>query len=176
MDLDLLSDLCGDLSSEAQLLSDLQTPRLTIEDGHLASFRPQQSAEAQPSRIVSNQTGAVITKIERIFESITDCILEEKKEISIELKSRPKSKQNPDRNQPGAVRGKRKSDTRTVTFPSKSPREAWKFSKGVLSSDGFVLTLAAALLRILELSHEALVSGIVTTKRLKPPKIPVPCF
>ncbi len=129
MDPELLSDLLGDISSEAQLLSDLQTPRLTIEDDHLAIFRPQHSGEAQPSRIVSNQTGAVITKIERIFESITDCILEEKKEISIELKTRPRSKEKLDSNQSGSLRGKRKPEVRAVTFPSKSPQEAWKFSK-----------------------------------------------
>ncbi|KAA8573445.1 hypothetical protein EYC84_005030 [Monilinia fructicola] len=42
------------------------------------------------------------------------------------------------------------SRTITVQFPNSSPREAWKFS---------------ALLRILELSHEALVTGNIITKR-----------
>ncbi|KAK6581907.1 hypothetical protein PZA11_005604 [Diplocarpon coronariae] len=93
----------------------------------------------------SNQLGIVISKMEKIFESITDCILDEKKELVIRLKSRSKKRQVLDENDSEAPEKSTK-----ITFPSKNAKEAWKFT---------------ALLRILELSHEALVTGIVTTKR-----------
>lgn len=77
--------------------------------------------------VKSNQLGFVISKIEDIFESITDCILDEKKELVIHLKSRSRSK-------PRQEEGEEENDKRTkVVFPSKNAKEAWKFSKSRLA-------------------------------------------
>ncbi|RKF57914.1 Meiotic recombination protein SPO11 [Golovinomyces cichoracearum] len=93
-----------------------------------------------------SQAGLVITKIEHIFETIADCILEKKKELVIQLKTKSKAKETNENLNIGIPEEK----IRNVTFPSRKPREAWRF---------------AVLLRILELSHEALVTGVVITKR-----------
>ncbi|KAH7383513.1 Spo11/DNA topoisomerase VI subunit A, partial [Cadophora sp. MPI-SDFR-AT-0126] len=93
-----------------------------------------------------NQAGAVISKIEDIFEAIADCILAEGDELVIELISRSKTKSQVEGDESGDGRGR----TNRIVFPSRNQKEAWKFT---------------ALLRILELSHEALVTGVVTTKR-----------
>ncbi|RKF78001.1 Meiotic recombination protein SPO11 [Golovinomyces cichoracearum] len=93
-----------------------------------------------------SQAGLVITKIEHIFETIADCILEKKKELVIQLKTKSKAKETNENLNIEIPEEK----IRNVTFPSRKPREAWRF---------------AVLLRILELSHEALVTGIVITKR-----------
>ncbi|KAI0996799.1 hypothetical protein K3495_g11384 [Podosphaera aphanis] len=110
---------------------------------------------------MQNHAGAMISKIEAIFESMLDCLIEEKHEMVIRLKRRPKVRYGPHGTnaQPGKVR--------EVCFPSRNSKEAWMFSE-ILDSSYSALSDScdlAALLRILELSHEALVTGIVTTKR-----------
>ncbi|EHK97930.1 putative Meiotic recombination protein rec12 [Glarea lozoyensis 74030] len=105
------------------------------------------ASSARDALPIPNTAGSVITKLEDIFESITDCLLEKNKELTICLKTRPPKVTQEDET------GNRKrlmSGVRKITFPSRNPKEAWKFT---------------ALLRILELSHEALVTGVVTTKR-----------
>ncbi|KAI9047190.1 hypothetical protein LZ554_008644 [Drepanopeziza brunnea f. sp. 'monogermtubi'] len=80
----------------------------------------------------SNQLGLVISKIEDIFESITDCLLDEKKELVIQLKSRSKSKSKSNKPQyeqdggdgDGDGDGEREKSTK-ITFPSKNAKEAW---------------------------------------------------
>ncbi|RDL38681.1 uncharacterized protein BP5553_03021 [Venustampulla echinocandica] len=110
-------------------------------------FTFQKSKSAADS---CNQPGAVISRIEDVFEAMTDCIIGEKNELVIQLKSRSRTK--PQADDSGATAAKKQSnlELRAITFPSRSPQEAWKFT---------------ALLRILELCHEALVTGTVTTKR-----------
>jgi len=74
-----------------------------------------------------NQTGAVIAKIENIFESITDSILNEKKELMIPLKTRPRrAVDRDDRSNNGNV--STKTSMRNITFPTNNLREAWRFS------------------------------------------------
>lgn len=80
----------------------------------------------------SNQAGAVIAKIENIFESITDSVLNEKNQLVISLKARPRSRAQRDE----AIT---KTSVRNITFPNKNPKEAWKFSK---SSDPQYGTIA----------------------------------
>ncbi|TVY41187.1 Meiotic recombination protein, partial [Lachnellula subtilissima] len=156
MDFDLLSGYLADPqpSLSGTLLSNLPNSSLTPQT---AVSRPNGKAPTAsgPTPATRNSPGAVISKIEAIFEAMTDCLLGEKSELVIQLKTRMSKTEatsdgdGHDESAP-STRKKTKSDTRTFTFPSKSPREVWKFT---------------ALLRILELSHEALVTGIVTTKR-----------
>ena len=115
------------------------------------------------------QAGAVITKIEDIFESLLDCIINEKKCLALHLKSRGRyGRQTLDANT-GAIRNKSNAEAKEITFPGKTQKDAWKFGEHFQDSKMVELNswldFLAALLRILELSHEALVTGIVTTKR-----------
>jgi meiotic recombination protein SPO11 len=84
-----------------------------------------------------NSPGAVISKIEDIFEAMTDCILGEKKELTIQLKTRSKTKSKIDDSQ--LAKKKTKSETKIITFPSKSPQEAWKFSRFGCQGNGSLL-------------------------------------
>ncbi|KAE9364749.1 DNA topoisomerase IV, alpha subunit [Stipitochalara longipes BDJ] len=153
MDFDLLPEFASNYETGASqiLLSNLQdrrrlTPEQIAEDPALERDFDRLDDE-NPNL---NNRGVVITKIEDIFESIADCILNEGKELVILLKSRPKNKIVANQDDSSSINKCLGSESRKITFPSKSPREAWKFT---------------ALLRILELSHEALVTGTVTTKR-----------
>ncbi|KAG4437979.1 hypothetical protein IFR05_006560 [Cadophora sp. M221] len=149
MDLDLLSEYRQDDPRSARSLGTLlsNSPHSTLTQAAENSNRDNSDGPVQVRRTVNaNQVGAVISKIEDIFESIADCILEEGKELVIELKSRSKSKAKVEQDGGDDIRRR----TTKITFPSRNQKEAWKFT---------------ALLRILELSHEALVTGIITTKR-----------
>ncbi|KAH8805768.1 Spo11/DNA topoisomerase VI subunit A [Xylogone sp. PMI_703] len=95
---------------------------------------------SQPTVVMPIRAGEAISKIEDIFESIADSINDGKRPLAIHLKSRPR----------GTREVSDVINARKINFPSKSPQEAWRFT---------------VLLRILELSHEALVTGIVITKR-----------
>ncbi|TAQ87210.1 hypothetical protein B7494_g4466 [Chlorociboria aeruginascens] len=145
----------------AQALSEISSARSSALSENLLSNLPHsahishESRTGSPPRIDSisvraNQAGLVISKIEDIFESMTDCLLENGKEFTIRLKTRRKSGMQAHDTDNGTIRSLPNSKTRAITFPSKNSKEAWKFT---------------VLLRILELSHEALVAGDVITKR-----------
>ncbi|KAM0158790.1 hypothetical protein ACHAPG_003966 [Botrytis cinerea] len=171
MDFDLLQDILKDTPSSSQLLHDLPSSRLISGIDSTDHSDEQKSASAQhgthsnhtillrtplstPEKIedlnpsntptLSHQTGSAICKIEEIFEAMTDCMIGRRKQFSLHLKSRSLGTKN------ATLGNKEVLGSRIVQFPSSSPREAWKF---------------VALLRILELSHEALVTGNIITKR-----------
>ncbi|TEY86522.1 hypothetical protein BOTCAL_0006g00010 [Botryotinia calthae] len=172
MDFDLLQDILKDTpSSSSQLLHDLPSSRLISGIDSTDHSGEQKSASAQhgthsndtillrtplstPEKIedlnpsntstLSHQTVSAICKIEEIFEAMTDCMIGRRKQFSLHLKSRSLGTKN------ATLGDKEVLGSRIVQFPSSSPREAWKF---------------VALLRILELSHEALVTGNIITKR-----------
>ncbi|TGO47738.1 hypothetical protein BCON_0265g00110 [Botryotinia convoluta] len=172
MDFDLLQDILKDTtSSSSQLLHDLPSNKLISEFDSTDHSDEQISASSQhgkhsndtnplttplstPEKIedlnprntstLSYQTGSAICRIEEICEAMTDCMIGRRKQFSIHLKSRSLGTKDAT---PGS---KEALSSRVVQFPSSSPRETWKF---------------VALLRILELSHEALVTGNIITKR-----------
>ncbi|KAF7960182.1 hypothetical protein EAE96_001780 [Botrytis aclada] len=172
MDFDLLQDILKDTPSlSSQLLHDLPFKRLISETDSRNHIYERQSTSSQsekgsddtillttplstPEKIEdlnprktstpSYQTGSAICKIEEICEAMTDCMIGRRKQFSIHLKSRSLGIKD-------AIPGSKEVfGSRVVQFPSSSPREAWKF---------------VSLLRILELSHEALVTGNIITKR-----------
>ncbi|KAF5875863.1 putative meiosis-specific topoisomerase spo11 protein [Botrytis fragariae] len=172
MDFDLSQDNLKDTpSSSSQLLHDLPSKKLISGTDSTDHSYKQQSASSHhgkdsgdtillttplstPEKIEhltsrntstqSYQTGSAICKIEEICEAMTDCMIGRRRQFSIHLKSRSLGAKD-------ATPGSKEIFTsRVVQFPSSSPREAWKF---------------VALLRILELSHEALVTGNIITKR-----------
>lgn len=133
MDIDLLADISneGQPALSGDLLSNLPDRTLTHDST---------SAPISPSRTVNNnQAGAAVSKIENIFEEIAGCILDEKKRISIKLKTRGKQSTIARDAITGTIKSLQDEETRTVQFPSRSPKEAWKFSE---SSKRLNMTLA----------------------------------
>ncbi|KAF7868389.1 hypothetical protein EAF04_004921 [Stromatinia cepivora] len=174
MDFDLIQDILKDASfSSPQLLHILPSSRLISETrfighsdqqqlaiSHHAAHSNNTSLSTSPTStpvksekfdpenisVSSYQTGSAISKIEEIYEAMTDCIIGRRKQFSFHLKSRnPSQKKATEDDKELPI-----SRSRVVQFPNASPREAWKFT---------------ALLRILTLSHEALVTGNIITKR-----------
>lgn len=133
MELGSLADYDGDKPSDAMLLTHLPTPVLTnpvdVDDEEESSTERRQISMPCPK----NQVGAVISKIEDIFESIADCILEERKELVIALRTKSSTKRAKDGLDDSVFKGKPKSDLRNITFPSRNPQEAWKFGNGFSS-------------------------------------------
>ena len=139
MDFDLLSEYIdgSDAPSADQLLSNLQDRQTLTHQQPDQTSSPSddgsddgrgQDQDTDIRLLDRNQAGAVITKIEDIFESMASCILQEGKELVIPLKSRPRKQKTA--NEAGSPRNYRqpKTETKNITFPSKSPKEAWKFS------------------------------------------------
>lgn len=126
MDQDILSEILSNYHPPltGSLLSNLP-PRQT-HNGHDSAIQ-----SLQPSTNVKlsnpNQAGAVISKIEDIFESIADCILDEKKEMTIRLKTRKRKGNQVHDAESGAIKSVSDEKERSVRFPSRSPQEAWKF-------------------------------------------------
>lgn len=134
MDFDLLSEYLdgSDAPSPDQLLSNLpHRQTLTHEQPRRVSSASNGAAgdihDTDIRILHRNHAGAVITKIEDIFESITDCILHEGNELVIPLNSRPKKQTTVNEDHPPKNDRRPRSYTRNLTFPSKSPKEAWKF-------------------------------------------------
>jgi meiotic recombination protein SPO11 len=163
MDMDLFSDLLTDHQPlTGSLLSNLPRRELTHGNDGIVDQRGEATNIRNPT---AHEPGAVISKIEDMFESIGTSILHKEKEMVIRLKTREKPRtEESDSTDGGAKR--RLGETTAIRFPSKNQREAWKFSKSEQIPQ-LISTYAtiAALLRILELSHEALVTGTVMTKR-----------
>ncbi|RKU41902.1 hypothetical protein DL546_004908 [Coniochaeta pulveracea] len=92
----------------------------------------------------ANHAGIMIAKIETIFESMFEALSSDAKQLSIPYRSRTANKRSAGR-QDGVL-----------TFPGRNLQEARKF---------------AQLLRIIQISREALVSGSLVTKRLVCPAV-----
>jgi meiotic recombination protein SPO11 len=125
MDFDLLSDILTDHPPDLNggLLQNLPDRSLT-HDVHSNTAAERETPAAFLEAQSPNQAGAIISKIEDIFESIADSILNQKQEMVMRLKIRRK---------PGvqsiAAQNASVKSLYDVKFPSKSPREAWKFSE-----------------------------------------------
>lgn len=134
MDFDLLSGYLADPqpSLPQTLLPHLPNSSLTPQNTVFRpNNRPPTASESSP--VTQNSPGAVISKIEEIFEAMTDCLLGEKSELVIQLKTRSKTKAKSDAKEEDdddapSRRKKARLETRTIAFPSTSPQEAWKFS------------------------------------------------
>ena len=130
LDIDILADCLGDhnTASSEMLLTDLPNSGLLSPSGAVNYAREMaDTAEVLLSNMAEpNQAGDVITKLEDIFESLADCLLDEKKELTIRLKPRARRTANEDSR--SSSQGRRAGE-RSITFPSKSPQEAWRFSE-----------------------------------------------
>jgi meiotic recombination protein SPO11 len=136
MDFDLLSGFLDDkyVESSVQLLSSSQrsgrlTQQQTAKTVIASKDGVSNERDISATAVERNQAGAVINKIEDIFESIADCIIDEGKELVIPLKSRPKIKNIANKEHSTRANRVPKIEARNITFPSRSPQEAWKFSR-----------------------------------------------
>jgi hypothetical protein len=164
-------DCVSSLSNGRFLLSNSSSSQVTYSKQGLPG-KPSDYIRNDPTPLsslvpkVNVHSGDVISKIEDMLQHMVECIIGEKKELVLHLKSRMKPGDEVLDEASGAVKCSPTMETRTIRFPGKSAQEAWKFS---MSKYELVQVLAepctAALLRILELCHEALVVGVVTTKR-----------
>ena len=112
------------------------------------------------------RSGEVISKIEDIFDSIVDCIQNRGKELTIPIKTRAKTGLQASDASSGAIGSLSDGKIKNISFPSRNPQEAWRFSRSSATCMRLHShLLLAAFLRVLELSHEALVHGGITTKR-----------
>lgn len=111
-------------SSHAKLISQQQLSLSSVEDlTHMINI-PQ-----RPRRNNNTQAGAVITKIEDIFESLIDCITNEKKCLVLRLKSRGKPGRRALDSATGAIINTENMEAKEITFPGKTQKEAWKFGR-----------------------------------------------
>ncbi|KAI9149479.1 Meiotic recombination protein rec12 [Paramyrothecium foliicola] len=124
-------------------------------------LRPMpQGATSGTATTMDRVTGSIIARIECILESVLDN-LSQACEAGIELKSRRTLRKR-------VSQGSTLSSNH-VCFPGKNQQEARKFGRrNVCDQARFLLTFRlhlARILLILQLSHDALVSGTVLTKR-----------
>lgn len=132
MDYDILN-LWQDASSNKLLLTDSVYDE-PISQKQLGTPFPEDHADSlaisQGSPRNNNfQAGAVITKIEDIFESLFDCINNEEKRFVLHIKSRGKNGRQTLDTATGVIRNTGNVETKEITFPGKTQSEAWKFSK-----------------------------------------------
>jgi hypothetical protein len=146
MDLDLLSDILRDRQPAltGDLLFNLPDSLLTRNSNSNAALRDEPCEAAGElaaqefcfGQAISNQASSVISKIEQIFESIAESILEEK-ELVIEMKFRKKTGIKFFDGGAELSQSNLPRETRAVKFPSRNPHEAWKFSRLVHIQDKF---------------------------------------
>jgi meiotic recombination protein SPO11 len=125
-----------DLDLRANILNDGQ-PALS---GNLLFHLPDRSLIDEPnahatalnsssSETANYEAGAVVSKIETIFEKVAGCVLDEKKKLAIKLKTRGKQSATARDTTNGTICNVTDDEMKTIGFPSKSPKEAWKFSR-----------------------------------------------
>src|SRR3569833_29799 len=143
----------------------------------------QRSNRSQPRHLIPVsyvvRTGSAITKIEAILESVVTSLLEGARELSLPFRCRPMRYRGRQEEQLAAYASQYDPvDSRRpgkLSYPGKNLAEAKKFSGfplgwGCLTVlflllDSLISGFIAAVLKILELSRAALVSGNVITKR-----------
>lgn len=136
MDSDLLLGVFGDAQPliPTTILSNSPRRSLTSRNAEPdlnavpSAFTSQTQFSNHSDPLNPNLPGAVISKIEDIFEAMTDCMLGEKEELTLQLKTRHKSRSKVGDAVEKNGKNKTNSDAISIEFPSKSPKEAWKFS------------------------------------------------
>lgn len=76
---------------------------------------------------VNIRSGDIISKIEDILQHVVDCIIDEKKELVLHLKPRMRPGNEVLDAASGVIKYSTIMEVRTVRFPGKTTREAWKF-------------------------------------------------
>jgi len=128
MDLELLTGILND--AQPPLAGDMLS---NLPDRHLSANNGETQPSSSPPRTLMlvnpNQAGAIVSKIEDIFENIAGCILDGNKVLEIRLKSRGRKAATGRDAVTGPIKSLEDDAVRIIKFPSKSPKEAWKFSE-----------------------------------------------
>ncbi|KFY10392.1 hypothetical protein V492_05045 [Pseudogymnoascus sp. VKM F-4246] len=128
MDHDLLNDWRN--ASSNYSLSPYSPYDRLISPSQLGVLSPKDHtdspATSQGAPRNNNQAGAVITKIEDIFESLLDCIINEKGYLILHIKSRGNNGCQTLDAATGAIRNIGNVEAKEITFPGKTQKEAWK--------------------------------------------------
>ncbi|TKA50128.1 hypothetical protein B0A55_13026, partial [Friedmanniomyces simplex] len=119
----------------------------TPEFGAHAALRHLTPGSSDTTASTEPPASSALGKIEAVFEQIADDMLDGEREIGLSLDIRPRLLTK-GRHSNGDIPPERK--TRRLGFPGKTAEEAWRFT---------------VVLRILELMHEALRTGITISKR-----------
>lgn len=122
----------GDSTSHLYQLHDPDEQELTRSTDDLV--HAPLNGDVAPSSVAAptapNSSSAhdrVVAQIESVFESIADAILAERNELSINLNAYREA--NPNESVGNQQTGRARSTT--VTFPGRSPEEAWRFGQSV---------------------------------------------
>ena len=109
-----------------------ELPYRTARSGqeHMRSYTTRSTARTSQS---SHHQGAVIAKLEDIFESIADQMLAEKPFV-IPMKSRLNNEQALDA-ESGVLLNTGQSEVVNITWPGATQRESWKFGEIPMASN-----------------------------------------
>jgi hypothetical protein len=115
-----------------KLLYNVTSSRLTSTGDVLPAesapdFYTRQLDLALPSPDIYSETGAIIAKLEDVFDGMLDCTIDGKKELCIRLKSRSKAGKVLDAN--GIIKNRESIEAHEVCFPGKNIKESWKFCR-----------------------------------------------
>jgi hypothetical protein len=116
------------------LLSNSSSSRLIHKEQNCTSSQSVPSGIGETNSMspyisrANYQAGAVISLIEDILHQMVDCIIGEKKELVIYLKSRKRSDIETIDATSGAIKYDTTKDARAIKFPGRTEREAWRFS------------------------------------------------
>lgn len=140
----------------------LPVSHLVHEQDHTQQSSNMVALPQRPDQ--ANHAGAVIAKIEAIFESMLEALSSNADQLSVPYRSRTAERRS-------AVRR-----VGVITFPGRTLQEARKFGRfstivnlpatSCCSDASYFSPCLAQLLRIIQISREALVSGFLVTKRL----------
>lgn len=134
----------------------------TASNTSIESNKPSTSASRR--RVADPDT---LQQVEAVVHQIVRSLQQDDDNVSISLKSQKRPGTSPSAiSSRSSAHGQYK-----LSFPGETPEEAWRFSTAglvetVCSRTSSMLTCSpAVVLRILELIHEALVTGVVVSKR-----------
>lgn len=122
------SQFTSDGSTMPDLLYHLPYSELTIQSDEAmadSSSPPVPLATLDVASMQSTRAAVIVTQIEDIFEVILDSILNRDKQMSIQMRTRPKKVIESDQKEDSTSR---KPRTRIIKFPTKSAAEARRFS------------------------------------------------
>lgn len=104
-----------------------------------------------------------------MIEGVLNGVIEDREQLSFTLGCRNRSDHHAMDASIGVSSAREKAQTRTISFPGKTPKQAWHFSTSYCKLVAFRMKFnparAAVIMRILELIHEALINDVTTTKR-----------
>jgi hypothetical protein len=116
--------------SKGQLISIMDSSIGTRSSSSIGNRDIAPVAQVLPD--ASRHAGAVISKIEDVFEHMIDDLGSDNRELVIPLKSRSRASGETLDAADGAIKQPPATEARAIRFPGKTVQEAWKFSRSIL--------------------------------------------